>query len=220
MNRRFRAALAAFFCVAPTVAAAAQSVMHEAAAAVDPAPTLTPPQTVAPSTLPLPSLTEIELTVLEAVTSKTAVIGHPVKLALARAVYLSPELGIPAGTPVEGVVIHAAKGGMGGKSGELLLGAKRIILSESLSVPLRSFKLAPARGKNNEGIAFASSVAGGAIGATVAMFIVGGSATVPQGMTAVAKTRSDTEIPVVLLSKLPVTAPASAPPVSAEIQSE
>jgi len=160
----------------------------------------------------------MELRVVEEVSSKTAVSGSPVRLALARPIYLAPELGLPAGTPVEGVVIHAARGGMGGKSGELLLGAKAIVLSDTVSIPLRSFKLDPARGRNNEGIAFGASVAGGAVGAVASMFIVGGSAIVPAGMAAIAKTSADVSIPDTLLSKLPampaiVVMPVPAAPV-------
>ncbi len=64
--------------------------------------------------LKLQALTPVELKVLEEVSSKTAVSGMPVRLALAHPLYFSPELGIPEGTEVEGVVIHAAKAGMGG----------------------------------------------------------------------------------------------------------
>ena len=153
----------------------------------------------------MPALAGVSLRVLEEVSSKTAIIGAPVHLALARPLYISEDLGLPAGTPVEGVVIHAAKGGMGGKSGELLIGAKRIVLSDGVSIPLRSFKLGPAKGQNNEGIAFGAAVAGGAVGAVAGMFIVGGSAKVPEGTEANAKTSADVSIPVIYLSKLPVT---------------
>lgn len=157
----------------------------------------------APSVVKLPALAGVSLRVVEEVSSKTAVIGAPVHLALARPLYVSQDLGLPAGTPVEGVVIHAAKGGMGGKSGELLLGAKRIVLADNVIIPLRSFKLGPAKGQNNEGVAFGAAVAGGAVGAVASMFIVGGSAKVPAGTEANAKTSAETPIPVIYLSKLP-----------------
>jgi len=158
----------------------------------------------APTVIKLPALAGVSLRVLEEVTSKTAVIGAPVHLALARPLYVTQELGLPAGTPVEGIVIHAAKGGMGGKSGELLIGAKRILLSEGVIIPLRSFRLGPAKGQSNEGVAFGAAVAGGAVGAVASMFIVGGSAKVPDGTEANAKTSAETPIPVIYLSKLPV----------------
>lgn len=168
----------------------------------------------------LPGLTVIQLRVLDPVTSKTAVAGQAVRLELAKPVYLTPELGLAEGTPVEGIVIHAAKSGMGGKAGELLIGAKRISLGGEIEIPLRSFKLGPARGQNNEGVAMAAAVAGGAIGGVAAMFITGGSAEVPAGMAANAKTSVDADIPVTLLSKLPpipATISPPAPPAQAPV---
>jgi hypothetical protein len=181
------------------------------------APAEPPPAVIAavPSDLKLPALTVVELIVVEEVSSKTAIIGQPVKLALASPLYLSSDVGLSAGTPVEGFVIHAAKGGMGGKSGELLIGAKRIALSQSIEIPLRSFKLTPARGKNNEATAFGLMVAGGAVGGVAAMFINGGSATAPAGVGARAKTAAEVSIPIALLTKLPARAPTlvvQAPP--------
>jgi hypothetical protein len=156
----------------------------------------------------LPAMTEVELTVLNEVSSKTAVIGQPVRLALARPLYVTPAIGLPAGTAVDGYVIHSAKGGMGGKSGELLIGARKIIVNEALSIPLRSFKLGPARGRNNETLAFATAVSVG----LPSLLIVGGSAKVAAGSEANAKTSTDVEIPVTLMSKLPPKDAAAAPP--------
>jgi hypothetical protein len=196
-----RAALAALLCAAPTVAAA-----QTAGAPADAAPPVaaaTPPTALLPSNLKLPALTVVELTVVEEVSSKTAVTGQAVKLALASPLHVTTDLGLPAGTPVEGVVIHSARPGMGGKAGELLIGAKRIALSQSVEIPLRSFKLTPARGKNNEGTAMGLTVAAGAVGGVAAMFITGGSAVAPAGVGALAKTATDATIPIVLLTKLP-----------------
>ena len=165
-------------------------------------------QPAQPATIILPALTVIELRVLDEVSSKTAVTGAPIRLALARPLYLMPELGLPAGTPVEGVVIHAAKGGMGGKSGELLLGAKSIELGPEFRIPLRSFKLGPASGKNNETLAFATAVAVG----LPALLINGGSAWVPAGTQANAKTSVEVSIPATLLSKLPLVPATATPP--------
>jgi hypothetical protein len=97
---------------------------------------------------------------------------------------------------------------MGGKSGELLIGARKIIVNEALSIPLRSFKLGPARGRNNETLAFATAVSVG----LPSLLIVGGSAKVAAGSEANAKTSTDVEIPVTLMSKLPPKDAAAAPP--------
>lgn len=174
----------------------------------------TSPALLAPTEVKLPALSFIELRVIDEVTSKTAIAGQQVRLELARPVYLTPGLGIPEGTPVEGVVIHAAKGGMGGKSGELLLGAKKLRLGDQLEVPLRSFKLGPARGKNNETLAFATAVAVG----LPALLINGGSAKIPAGMAANAKTSVDVSIPVTLLSQLPPIQAAIVSPPTQSVQ--
>ena len=226
-----RTAVAVVLAVAPLTPSIADPAADPAASVTPEAPVSSPADagpaatpeasaSAAPATIKLPALTGLELVVVEEVTSKTAVTGMPVQLRLSRPLYVAAELGIPAGTPVEGVVIHAAKGGMGGKSGELLLGAKRIILSDTVSIPLRSFRLGPAKGQNNEGLAMGVAIAGGAIGSVASMFITGGSATVPPGTVANAKTQADVEIPVTLLSALPpvqpiVVTPAPAAPAPA-----
>jgi hypothetical protein len=216
-----RTALAVVLGAGSTVALAqveAPAVQASPTTVTEPLP---PIVKVVPATINLPALTIVELTVLDEVSSKTAISGQPVRLALASPLYVTSDLGLPARTLVEGFVIHAAKGGMGGKSGELLIGAKRIALSQTTEIPLRSFKLGPARGKNNETLAFATTVAAGAVGGVAAMFITGGSAKAPAGAIASAKTAADVSIPLALLTKLParLSSPAvlQAPPQSSAV---
>lgn len=147
----------------------------------------------------LPALLPVELVLLEDVSSKTAYSGMSVRLALAQPLYFTDSLGLPAGTPVEGLVIHSAAKGMAGKPGELLLGAQRIRLQDGSEIRLRSFKLAPARGKNNETLANATTATVGIVG----LLITGGSATAPSGARATAKIAAEAIIPVNLLSPLP-----------------
>ena len=167
------------------------------------------------ATITIPALTPVELRVVDEVSSKTAISGSPVKLVLERTLHVAPDLAIPAGTEVEGVVIHAAKGGMGGKAGELIIGAKRIRLADGVDIPLRSFRLGAARGKNNEGLAMAATVAGGVVGAVAGLLITGGSAKAPAGALAFAKTAAAVEVPTALLTRLqsavPVTVSVSEP---------
>ena len=192
-----QAALAVASLGAPTPISA-QDVAPAPSAGADTQLVATP-QIEQPQLIHLPALTEVELRVLDEVSSKTAVIGQAVRLALARPLYVTPEYGFPSGTAVDGVVIHSAKGGMGGKSGELLIGARNIVVRDALSIPLRSFKLGPARGRNNETLAFATAVSVG----FPSLFIVGGSARIPAGAVANAKTSTDVDIPIALMSKLP-----------------
>jgi hypothetical protein len=153
----------------------------------------------APACCRLPALMLVELVLLEEVSSKTAHSGMSVRLALAQPLYVTDSLGLPAGTPVEGLVIHAAAKGMAGKPGELLLGAKRIRLQDGTEVRLRSFKLAPARGKNNETLANVTTATVGLVG----LLITGGSAIAQSGAHATAKIAAEAIIPITLLSPLP-----------------
>lgn len=209
-NLASRTALAVLLCSASTPILAQQ---FSPAAAPAEAPTVESRPAEQPRTFRLPALTKVELTVLDEVSSKTAINGQLVKLALAGPLYITPEYGLPAGTAVAGYVIHAAKGGMGGKAGELLLGAREIRLSDSVNIPLRSFKLGPAKGRNNETLAFATGVAVG----LPALLINGGSAKVPAGTIANAKTGTALDIPLSLLSRLPpmTSASSAVPPMPA-----
>ena len=209
-----RTAFAVVLCAASTIGVAQTSPPAAPAEPSVPAEAQIPIPPPAPTHIKLPALSGVSLKVLEEMSSKTAVPGHAVRLALASPLYLAPELGLPAGTPVEGVVIHAAKGGMGGKSGELLIGAKRIFLSPTAEIPLRSFKLGPAKGQNNEALAMGATIAGGAIGGVAAMFITGGSARVPADAIANAKTSAEVDIPIALLSALPLVPALSVTPAS------
>ncbi len=182
------------------------------------APDVPQPVTAAAPSLPvtyhLPPLFPVDLIVVDEVSSKIAITGQPVRLVLARPLYVTADLGLPEGTAVEGVVIHAAKGGMGGKSGELLIAARRIAMAGDIAIPLRSFQVAPAHGKNNEGLAFGVSAAVGFPG----LLITGGSARIPAGTRAFAKTREAVDLPAALLAKLPpqpvTIVPAPAAPTS------
>lgn len=161
-----------------------------------------PSQAVA-STVHLPALTPLRLRVVGEVSSKTHVKGDKVVIVLAEPLRLSPTLAIPAGTRGVAEVIHAAKGGMGGKAGELLIAARTLDLTPDLHIPLRSFALAPIRGKNNEGLATGLMIAGGVAGGIAAMVMTGGSARVADQSEAFAKTAADVELPISLLDATP-----------------
>ena len=77
----------------------------------------------------LPALTPLRLRVVGEVSSKTHFKGDKVAIVLAEALRLSDTLVIPAGTRGVAEVIHSAKGGMGGKAGELLVAARTLDLS-------------------------------------------------------------------------------------------
>jgi hypothetical protein len=147
----------------------------------------------------LPALTPLRLRVVGEVSSKTHATGDKVEIVLADPLRLDDRLVIPAGTRGVAEVIHSAKGGMGGKAGELLIAARTLDLQPDVHIPLRSFRLAPIAGKNNEGLAAGLSIAGGVAGGIAAMVITGGAARIPAGSEAFAKTAADVDLPVALL---------------------
>lgn len=157
-------------------------------------------------TLLLPSLTPLRLRVEGEISSKTHVKGDKIVIVLAEPLRVSGTLAIPAGTRGVAEVLHSAKGGMGGKSGELLIAARSLDLAPGVQIPLRSFRMAPASGKNNEGLATGLSIVGGLTGGIAAMVMTGGSARIPGGSEAFAKTAAEIALPIALLK--PITDPA------------
>jgi hypothetical protein len=172
-------------------------------------PLATPPQPAtvveapapvsAASTVRLPALTPLRLRVIGEISSKTHVKGDKVEIVLAEPLQVSGTLAIPAGTRGVAEVIHSAKGGMGGKAGELLIAARSLDLSPDVHIPLRSFRLAAIAGKNNEGLAMGLAVAGGLTGGIAAMVMTGGSARIPDRSEAFAKTSADADLPIAQL---------------------
>ena len=160
---------------------------------------------VAKSTLRLPAMTPVRLRVIGEVSSKTHVKGDKVEIVLAEPLRLSDTLQIPAGTHGVAEVVHAAKGGMGGKAGELLVAARSLDLSPDVHIPLRSFRLAPVSGKNNEGLAMGLSIAGGVAGGIAAMVMTGGSARIADRSEAFAKTAADVDLPIAQLHAIPAS---------------
>lgn len=162
----------------------------------------------------LPALTPLKLQVEGQISSKTHVTGDKIVIILAEALRVTDTLAIPAGTRGVGEVVHAAKKGMGGKAGELLIAARTLDLGPGVSIKLRSFRMAPANGKNNEGLAAGMMIAGGAIGGIAAMVTTGHSAVIPDRAEAFAKTAADIDLPVSLLvpiNSAPVLLAAPAP---------
>lgn len=133
------------------LAALAPGEAVEAAAAA----TSPPPEATAPLPAPrgLPAGLEVHLVLAEEVASNTHARGDLFRMALARDLVSDGEVVIPAGTPVVGQVVHAAKAGASGKAGELILAA-RYIDWEGRQVPLRAFRTgAPAGGGDRSGAA-------------------------------------------------------------------
>jgi hypothetical protein len=122
-------------------AAASAFASTPAASAPVIAPVIAPlfPATVPATTAasPLPSNTVIELELLDPLSSETSHKGDFFKLRVVQPVVVEGEERVPAGSIAVGQIVHAAKSGMGGKGGELLLAARYLDLPSG-QVKLRS----------------------------------------------------------------------------------
>jgi len=101
------------------------------------APLFQPPVAAATEPNPLPANTVIELELLDAPSSETSHKGDFFKLRVVQPVAVEGKERVPAGSIAVGQVVHAAKSGMGGKGGELLLAARYLDLPSG-QVNLRS----------------------------------------------------------------------------------
>lgn len=178
-----------------------------AAAQVADAQPVTPvesPAVVAePATLRVAALTPIHVIIRADLSGRGATTGQEFDLVLAYPVAVGDRYVIPAGTPGRGWVVHANSPKLGGKAGELVLGARYLMLGD-VQIPLRSLKVGGA-GKDNTGVAMGVMAAAGVAG----VFISGGDARVSNGVEASAKIAADVDIPVSRLT--PVSAIAGAP---------
>lgn len=135
--------------------------------------------------------TEVHLRLLEAVASHTHKRGYRFKLEVAEPIAIDESIIVPAGSPAIGEVIHAAKSGMSGKAGELILAARALSVGEH-EVKLRSFTAG--NGENRLALATGLGVTLG----IPALFVVGKNLVLPEGTDVYAKVTADTLLPSVL----------------------
>jgi hypothetical protein len=168
---------------APPEDAATPDVMEVAPAAEAPA---------TPGTLvTLPALTPLYLRIEEELSSKKNKNGDRFPIAIDEDVRVGATVVIPAGAVGEGEVIHAARSGVGGKAGELLVTARFVRVGDR-EVRLRSFSLG-SKGRDRSDDSLALSIVAGPL----AMFVVGGAMIIPRGTVAGAKTAEQIELPAV-----------------------
>lgn len=154
-------------------------------------------EVVPPAPLPIPESaaavvaagTVVELELAEPLTSKLNKRGDKFAIRLAEPIRSKAGILIPAGATGVGEVISAAKAGMLGKPGELLLAA-RYLEYNGERVPLRTFRMG-ASGKNNAAVVMAASFV-----IPLAFVIPGGDIEMPAGARANAKLTGDLVLPV------------------------
>lgn len=142
------------------------------------APPPDPQQAVAPAPEDparyVPVDTVVDIAITTTINSKANKIGDVFPIRLAEPVVgTSGDILIPAGTPGQGEVIHAARARAMGKAGELILAARYLQCGDT-HVPLGHFRFGVS-GKNNLGAAIAVSV----VATPLVLFVAGGEVNVP-----------------------------------------
>lgn len=172
------------------VVVAATSIAQEVVSQAEPTNS-SPPAVAAPpsSSVTIPALSPVEIAIDVALGSKLSKTGEVFPFHLAKPVMLDGAEAIPAGTPGQGEVIHAKKGGGGGAPGELVLAAKYLQVGNR-QLRLRSLKL-EAIGLDNVGtVTTLNAVAAGTIpvASVIGFFISGGEKNLAMGTVLPAKT--------------------------------
>jgi hypothetical protein len=173
------------------IAAAQESVPADAAAAPDvmEAAPAAESQATPGNLVTVPALTPLYLRIEQELSSKKQKNGDRFPIVIDEDVRIGATVVIPAGSVGEGEVIHAARSGMGGKAGELLVTARFVRVGDR-EVRLRSFSLG-AQGRDRTDNSLALSVVTGPLG----LFVVGGVVTIPRGTVAGAKTADEIQLP-------------------------
>lgn len=138
--------------------------------------------------LVLPANTRVELEMVDAVSSRTNKPGDTFKLRVASPITSGGIVLIPAGTAAIGQVVHAAKAGIGGKAGELILAARYLEMPQG-QIKLRS--TFGAAGESHTDDALILGVTFGVIG----MVVRGKDLELSSGSMLSARTASDTSLP-------------------------
>ncbi len=201
------------------------TALAQTAPAADANPPISAPATAPPlasatvaTTVPpaaqaaVPNGTPIVVEITDLVSTTTAKRDDMFNLKLAEPVMLNAVVAIPAGTPGKGQVIDAAKAGMGGKPGKLVLAARYLELAGQ-KIPIRGLRM-DTGGKNNTGGAVAVSVVGGAVGGLVGLATTGGEVEIQPGTRAAAKLGIDFApgVPGPAADPAPVPQPVAAAP--------
>ena len=140
------------------------------------------------ATATLPALTPVLIQFDEKVSSDQNRNGDRFRFHVAADVRVGDLVVIPMGTPGVGEVIHAAKSGVAGKAGELIVAARYVTVGTK-NVRLRSF--AAGTGQNLANVANWTSIFVG----MPSLLIQGGKMTMPQNMLAAARTAETVTLP-------------------------
>ena len=156
--------------------------------------------------------TEIHLKLLEPIASHTHKHGDRFALEVVEPVLVDGVTVIPSGAKAEGQVVHAAKGGFGGRAGELIL-ATRFVRVGDREIKLRSFSAGSGEDRVNLALGLSFVVVG--------LFVTGKDISLPADTDVYAKIAADTPIPSTLApGPAPVDGQPSLPASAAETDNE
>lgn len=197
------------FSVAFAAALAAQAAPVAETSVVRPATEAAP---AAPCCM-VKALTPVRIAIASPLASNSSSTGQTFAFTLADPLLLDGGRSIPAGTPGQGEVVHAARSGMAGKAGELVLAA-RYLDYQGVRIPMRSMRFGKG-GKDQTGTANAIAIGTAVVAPIAGVFalaITGGEVRIPAGAIAEAKISADTAIDA---SRLPsLTTPVTSNPTS------
>lgn len=183
------------------------------AAPVADQPVISPPVEAVPVVpcCTIKALTPVRIAITSPLASNTVSTGQLFAFTLAEPILLDGGRSIPAGTPGQGEIVHAAHSGMAGKAGELVLAA-RYLDYQGIRIPLRSMRFGKG-GKDQTGTANAIMIGTSVVAPLAGVFalaITGGEVRIPAGAIAEAKISADTQIEA---GRLAVPAAPLAPPI-------
>jgi hypothetical protein len=139
----------------------------------------------------LPALTAIEPEIVTPASSKTSVEGEKIAIRVAEPVSVGGQILVPAGTQGFAEVIQVSRAHMGGKAGELVIGAPYLMLG-SQRIGLKRFRYGPPSGADR----FNQAVVATALIGVAGGLIAGGNLDIPTGARANAVVTSDTAISI------------------------
>lgn len=151
------------------------------------------PRQLSPDSNPprIPAGTEVQVELTGSVSSATSHVGDKFALRLAEPIVMNGKRVVPAGAIGEGEVIDAARAGMAGRQGKLIVSARYLDLS-GRRVRIRGMTFL-ASGKSHVDLATGVLLLP-YVGVT-AMLIEGGEIAIPAGTRATAKLAEDVEPP-------------------------
>lgn len=185
--------------------AGAQTAAPAVAAAAAPSAAAPVAAPVAEGMIRIPTGTPVYFSFSSQISSHTAKIDEMFPIVLTGPIVVGGKELVPAGTPGQGQIVHAAKSGWAGKPGELIV-AVRFIEYNGQKIPLRRFRMgggdansAGGTGADHTGQATTMLIASSAtvpIVAPIVFFISGGEKIIQPGTLGNAIVSADTDIPL------------------------